>query len=186
MPNIVELEGSITYTLLVMSGVIWCGSSGPVGCQRWGGLPWGSAVVPGSPPWSMAPGCGSLSLRILGSATQAELGAKRPNAAPQGSTVHVTPYCRNKHKQSGGGPISPICASWRGHISTCPHDRHLHTRTVGLSSAAAHSFMLTADARFPHITWQRIRRGVSWVEGISVDGIPRVTKSHNRTADGTA
>ena len=81
--------------------------------------------------------------------------------------------CRTTHKQS----VARLsCASGRGHVGTCPHIRHKCSDTAGLSSAGAHEFTpeKAADAHCPFVTRQRVERGVGWVEGISMDRIPRV------------
>ena len=85
---------------------------------------------------------------------------------------------RNQHKQCVG---RLSCASGRGHVGTCPHIRHMRTDTAGLSSAGAHevAFNKSADAHCPFATWQRVGRGVgwvTWVEGISMDRIQRMTE----------
>ena len=70
---------------------------------------------------------------------------------------------------------------------TCLHMRHTHTDTAGLSSAGAHELMANtaADAHCPFVTRQRVERGVGWVEGTSMDRIPRVTEVSEQNLNGT-
>ena len=96
---------------------------------------------------------------------------KRLTSRTRGQTqhheAHICTLCRNKHNKSVGGLI---CASWRGHVGTCPHMRHIRTDMAGLSSAGAYESMFNkaADARCPYIKWQRVQ-GIGLGRGVSVN-----------------
>ena len=100
------------------------------------------------------------------------LGNSARTSRTRGQTQHhvsqIRALCRNKHKQSMGGPIG---ASWRGHVA---HIRHTRTDLAGLSPAVRHEFTSNkaADARCPYTSWQRVERGVGWFEGVSMVRFP--------------
>lgn len=115
-------------------------------CQRWSGdevLGHQNQDV-GSCPWGSS-GFREPSLADFGTRPtppQAELRVKRS------TTRLICTPCRNKYKRSVGGPM---CASWLGHVATCPHNQHLRTDMTRLPSSGAHKFMLSkgADALCP-------------------------------------
>ena len=113
---------------------------------------WAAKVgcVPGGPP-----GLGSPSWRILGSAPQAELGAK------QSTERLMCTLCRNKHRKSVGGLIS--CAS--GGVDMSAHVPTFDTCALTRLGSQALVRMISRPTRLPlHIVHSSRGRelGAGW------------------------